>query len=46
MREGILVAYMAAYSGLGAEGALRLAVFATHTSEMIDRLLDALGRLA
>jgi 7-keto-8-aminopelargonate synthetase-like enzyme len=45
MREGILVAYMAAYSGLGAEGALRLACFATHTAEMIDRLLDALGRL-
>ena len=42
MAEGILVAYMAAYSGLGSEGALRLAVFATHTAEMIDQLLDAL----
>jgi len=46
MREGILIAYMAAYSGLGAEGALRLAVFATHTAEMIDQLLAALRRLA
>ncbi len=45
MREGILIAYMAAYSGLGVEGALRVAVFATHTPEMIDRLLDTLGRL-
>ncbi|MGO8691125.1 MAG: aminotransferase class I/II-fold pyridoxal phosphate-dependent enzyme [Thermoguttaceae bacterium] len=45
MAEGILIAYMAAYSGLGAEGALRLAVFATHTADMIDRLLDVLGRL-
>jgi 7-keto-8-aminopelargonate synthetase-like enzyme len=45
MARGILVAYMAAYAGLGSEGALRLAVFATHTAEMIDQLLDALRRL-
>ena len=45
MARGILVAYMAAYSGLGTEGALRLAVFATHTAEMIDQLLDALRGL-
>ncbi len=45
MARGILVAYMAAYSGLGSEGALRLAVFATHTAEMIDQLLDALQGL-
>jgi 8-amino-7-oxononanoate synthase len=43
LRErGILVAYMAAYAGLGPEGALRLAVFANHTPEMIEELLDGL----
>ncbi|MBN2577525.1 MAG: pyridoxal phosphate-dependent aminotransferase family protein [Pirellulales bacterium] len=42
----IAVAYLAAYAGLGSEGALRLAVFATHTPEMIDALLDALQRIA
>jgi 7-keto-8-aminopelargonate synthetase-like enzyme len=45
MRRGIAVAYMSAYSGLGPEGALRLAVFATHTEAMIGQLLDALARL-
>jgi len=42
MQRGIVVPYMAAYSGLGPEGALRLAVFATHTDEMIGRLLAEL----
>jgi 7-keto-8-aminopelargonate synthetase-like enzyme len=42
--HGILVPYMAAYSGLGPQGALRLAVFATHTPAMIEQLLDKLGR--
>ncbi|OHB67364.1 MAG: hypothetical protein A2V70_06520 [Planctomycetes bacterium RBG_13_63_9] len=41
----ILVPYKATYSGLGPEGALRLAVFATHTEEMIAQLLDALRTL-
>ncbi len=45
MKRGIVIAYMAAYSGLGPEGALRLAVFATHTEEMIGRLHDELQRL-
>ncbi|HUT09429.1 MAG TPA: pyridoxal phosphate-dependent aminotransferase family protein [Thermoguttaceae bacterium] len=45
MQRGIVIAYMAAYSGLGPEGALRLAVFATHTEEMIGQLLDELRRL-
>jgi 7-keto-8-aminopelargonate synthetase-like enzyme len=40
--RGILVPYMAAYAGLSPEGALRLAVFATHTGPMIERLLDAM----
>lgn len=43
--QGIAIAYMAAYPGLGPEGGLRLAVFATHTEEMIGRLLDELKRL-
>ena len=43
--RGIMIAYLPAYSGLGPEGALRLAVFATHTEAMIRRLLDELGRL-
>ena len=43
--DGIMVPYMPAYSGLGPSGALRLAVFATHTPAMIGRLLDSLGRL-
>jgi 7-keto-8-aminopelargonate synthetase-like enzyme len=42
MALGIVIAYMATYSGLGPEGGLRLAVFATHTKEMIERLVDAL----
>ena len=46
MRRGIAVAYMAAYSGLSAAGGLRIAVFATHTEEMIQRFLDELRQLA
>ena len=46
LRErGIIVAYMATYSGLGADGALRVAVFASHTDQMIQRLLDELKQL-
>ena len=36
---------LGAYAGLGPEGALRLAVFATHTEPMIRQLLDELRRL-
>jgi 8-amino-7-oxononanoate synthase len=46
MQRGIVVAYMAAYSGLGPAGGLRIAVFATHTEAMIGQLLDELARLA
>ncbi len=45
MDRGIAVAYMAAYAGLGPEGGLRIAVFATHTEAMIGQLLDELKRL-
>jgi 7-keto-8-aminopelargonate synthetase-like enzyme len=40
--KGLLVPYVAAYSGLGQEGLLRIAVCATHTPEMIERLLNEL----
>jgi len=43
-QQGIIVPYMAVYSGLGAAGALRIAVFATHTAEMIQQLLDSLRK--
>lgn len=39
---GLLVPYFPSYSGLGPAGALRIAVFATHSDAHIDRLLAAL----
>lgn len=44
-RRGILVPYIGAYSGLPPGGVLRVAVFATHTPQQIDRLLDELRLL-
>jgi 7-keto-8-aminopelargonate synthetase-like enzyme len=41
--RGIVVAYAGQYSGVGPAGALRLAVFATHTRAMIAQLLETLG---
>ncbi len=41
--DGILVPFMR-YAGLPPEGALRIAVFATHTDAQIDTLLAALRR--
>jgi hypothetical protein len=41
----ILVPYFAAYSGAGAAGCLRIAVFATHSEAMLDQLLAELRRL-
>ena len=43
MDHGIAVAYLATYSSVGPQGALRIAVFATHTEAMIDRLLENLA---
>ncbi len=40
--QGILVAYLGEYSGLPAQGALRISVFATHTEAMIGQLLEQL----
>jgi len=43
--RGIWIAYVPSYSGVGPAGLLRLAVFATHTPQMIDQLLAELVRL-
>jgi 8-amino-7-oxononanoate synthase len=40
MEKGILIAYNPKYSDLGPKGGIRIAVFATHTKEMIDSLLE------
>jgi 8-amino-7-oxononanoate synthase len=45
MHREICIAYKATYAGLGPEGAIRLAVFSTHTHEMIEQLLEELQRL-
>jgi 8-amino-7-oxononanoate synthase len=43
--RGIIVAYRGARFVAGSEGAIRVAVFATHTQEMIAEFLDALRTL-
>jgi 7-keto-8-aminopelargonate synthetase-like enzyme len=45
MQRGTVIAYAAGYCGLGPEGALRLAIFCTHTEAMIEQLLDGLRQL-
>ena len=45
MDRGIVIAYIRAYTGLGPEGGLRIAVFSTHTEEMIDSFLDEMAHL-
>ena len=40
--SGILVSYLPRNVGLGSQGALRIAVFATHTPQMIQELVDSL----
>ncbi len=42
--DGIAIAYTRDYAGAGPAGLLRIAVFATHTIEMLDRLTDTLAR--
>lgn len=42
----LCVAHVTRYSSTPAGGALRVAIFASHTAEQIDRLVDALVRLA
>jgi 8-amino-7-oxononanoate synthase len=41
----ICVAHVTSYSSTPEGGALRIAIFATHEIEQIERLVDALGRL-
>lgn len=41
----IMIAHAATYSGLGPGGALRIAIFATHTPAMIEQLLDTLRKV-
>lgn len=43
--RGILIAYLPRHPGLGSEGALRLAVFATHTPEMLENLIEHLREI-
>jgi 7-keto-8-aminopelargonate synthetase-like enzyme len=43
--RSVLVPYFASYSGTGTDGLLRIAVFATHTEEMIDHLLTEISKL-
>ena len=45
MKRGIAIAYTQSYSGVGKEGALRIAIFATHTEEMLNKLLNELEKL-
>jgi 7-keto-8-aminopelargonate synthetase-like enzyme len=45
LNQGIAVAYARDYAGAGVDGMLRVAIFATHTPEMIDQLVATLGRV-
>ena len=40
--SGILISYLPRNVGLGSQGALRISVFATHTPQMIQELIDVL----
>ncbi|MCZ7666040.1 MAG: aminotransferase class I/II-fold pyridoxal phosphate-dependent enzyme [Chloroflexi bacterium] len=42
--QGILVAHSQHYTSVPAGGALRIAIFATHTPAQIERLIQALAR--
>ncbi|MDR0704452.1 MAG: pyridoxal phosphate-dependent aminotransferase family protein [Planctomycetaceae bacterium] len=44
-QKGILISYLPRYAGLGSTGALRIAVFTTHTAEMIAELIDTLKKI-
>lgn len=45
LAQGLAVGHIRRYAGAPAGGALRIALFATHTSEQIDRLLETLGNV-
>jgi 7-keto-8-aminopelargonate synthetase-like enzyme len=42
VEAGILIGFTRDYAGSGPDGMLRIAVFATHTTEMLDRLIASL----
>ncbi len=42
--QGIAVELVRSYTSTPAGGALRIAIFATHTRDQIERLVDAIGR--
>lgn len=44
-RHNILIAYLPRSPGIGSEGVLRIAVFATHHKEMLDQLMDRLQQI-
>jgi len=44
LSDGILVPVIRSYAGAGREGLLRIATFASHTRDMIDRLVSGLKR--
>jgi 7-keto-8-aminopelargonate synthetase-like enzyme len=44
MDAGIAVGYTRDYAGAGRLGMLRIAVFATHTPPMIERLVEGMRR--
>ena len=43
--RGILIAYIPRGPGLPNDGTLRISIFATHTTEMLDHLADQLSRV-
>jgi 7-keto-8-aminopelargonate synthetase-like enzyme len=43
--KGVLISYLPRYAGLSSAGALRLAVFATHTPEMIEELVNLIQKI-
>lgn len=45
LREDVAIAHTRDYAGAGPDGMLRIAIFATHTREMIDQLVATLRRV-
>jgi 7-keto-8-aminopelargonate synthetase-like enzyme len=42
--KGLAVEYVRHYSSTPPGGAIRIAIFATHSQEQIDRLLEEIGK--
>ena len=45
LKQGIAVSLVRSYTSTPPGGALRIAIFANHTSQQIDHLVDALAHL-